>query len=74
MEVGMKDITGLHKSQNEMLDELQIPGRRIPSDFITKGHTQGVAGDIAVTQGPRLSEGPGNLWLRVSLFERLRLK
>eukprot|EP00975_Prorocentrum_lima_P028426 5973909-Prorocentrum_lima.AAC.1 len=35
-----------------MLDELQFPGRRIPSDFETMGHTQGVAGDVAVTQGP----------------------
>eukprot|EP00975_Prorocentrum_lima_P024546 5159710-Prorocentrum_lima.AAC.1 len=35
-----------------MMDKLQIPGRRIPSDFTTQGHTQGVAYEEAVTQGP----------------------
>eukprot|EP00975_Prorocentrum_lima_P025721 5411780-Prorocentrum_lima.AAC.1 len=46
------DIRKLQASHNEMLDELQIPGLRIPSDFEAMGHTQGVVGDVAVTQGP----------------------
>eukprot|EP00975_Prorocentrum_lima_P038465 8085018-Prorocentrum_lima.AAC.1 len=47
LEVRMKDITGLHQRQNEMFDKLQIPVRRIPSDCITQGHTQGIAYDEA---------------------------
>eukprot|EP00975_Prorocentrum_lima_P023221 4884842-Prorocentrum_lima.AAC.1 len=35
-----------------MLDELQIPGPRIPNDYEALGHTQGVVGDVAMTQGP----------------------
>eukprot|EP00975_Prorocentrum_lima_P024884 5224540-Prorocentrum_lima.AAC.1 len=35
-----------------MMDKLEIPVNRIPSDFITQGHTAGVAYKEAETQGP----------------------
>eukprot|EP00975_Prorocentrum_lima_P052791 11065587-Prorocentrum_lima.AAC.1 len=35
MDARMNDITRLQQKQNEVLDALQFPGHRIPSDFIT---------------------------------------
>eukprot|EP00975_Prorocentrum_lima_P056555 11858445-Prorocentrum_lima.AAC.1 len=46
------DIKRQHAKHNAMFDELQIPGPRIPDDYETLGHTYGVVGDVAVTQGP----------------------
>eukprot|EP00975_Prorocentrum_lima_P067295 12914041-Prorocentrum_lima.AAC.1 len=43
LEVRMKDIVGLHQKHNEVMDKLKVPVNRIPSDFITQGHTAGVA-------------------------------
>eukprot|EP00975_Prorocentrum_lima_P029715 6236903-Prorocentrum_lima.AAC.1 len=35
------DIRKQHAKHNAMLDELQIPGPRIPNDYEALGHTHG---------------------------------
>eukprot|EP00975_Prorocentrum_lima_P018464 3887772-Prorocentrum_lima.AAC.1 len=41
------DIRKGQASLNGMLDELQIPGPRVPGDYEALGHTHGVVGDVA---------------------------